>query len=40
MPNNNSEWVLVKKAVTPLLIGTVIIASYALLVRIFFLKEK
>ncbi|MBA7608356.1 hypothetical protein ES703_15533 [subsurface metagenome] len=38
MANNN--WVMVKRVVPPLVIGTVVIVGYALLVRIFALKEK
>lgn len=36
----NNNWVMVKRVVPSLLIGTVIVVGYALLVRIFALKEK
>jgi len=35
----NENWVKVKRAVPSLIIGTAIIAGYALLVRIFALKK-
>lgn len=36
----NNNWVMAKRVVPSLLIGTVIIVGYALLVRIFVLKGK